>query len=434
MIKAGIKRKEITPPEGLELAGYPHYPRNNEGAHDPLYATCMYISDGIEEIAMISLDLLYFSKQYVKAAREKAEQLCGIKKKNIMISSTHTHSGPWAHGGRVSKEYIESVISTIAELICDAKKDVFDAEFTSGVTMCGAESGVGGNRRVKGGPHDPLVGVLAVRDLENKIRGVFVNYALHPTFIHEWSNVCTADFPCYLKKQVEETEKDAIAAFTQGTEGNQSSRYYRQGESYGEAERVGRTLGKAALEVLKNAVWVNEVNIKVERDEIPVDIRCFGTEEELREKVAHDREIYEELYKKFGKSENRDEYCLWQNANLKLLGSENQLNYVVAQNNGVRIPMLEDEVPAEVQVFMLNDTCVVGLQGEIFVEYGLFIKAMAGVRTTIINGVTNGALPGYMYTPEALVTGGYETDTSMIDEKFGMKYVNFAIETINKVK
>jgi len=43
MLKAGMSRVDITPPQGLELAGYPHYPRNNTGAHDPLYAACMYL-------------------------------------------------------------------------------------------------------------------------------------------------------------------------------------------------------------------------------------------------------------------------------------------------------------------------------------------------------------------------------------------------------
>ncbi len=433
-MKAGIKRADITPPKGLSLAGFPHYDRNNEGAHDPLYATCLYLTDGKEEIAMVSLDLLYFSKVYVKKARECAAALSGMDPKHIMISATHTHSGPWAHDDNASQPYIDGVISTIAALIADAKENAFPAEFTSGVKVCGAEEGVGGNRRIKGGPHDPLVSVLAIRDTDRKVRGVFVNYALHPTFIHEWSNVCTADFPCYIRMQVEELEKNAICAFTQGTEGNQSSRYYRQGESYDEAERVGRTLGRAAHAVLGEAAWSRDLTIKTESDEIPVDIRCFGTEEELQAQVARDRKVYEELYAKYGSSKKREEYCLWQNANLKLLGSENQLSYVEKQNRGIRIPRLEDEVPAEVQVFRLNDTLVVGLQGEIFVEYGLFIKAMAGMKTVIINGVTNGALPGYMYTPEALVTGGYETDTSMLDKSFGKKYVDFALRIIDKVK
>lgn len=444
MFKAGMKRADITPPKGLGLVGYPHYERCNEGAHDPLYATCMYLEQDGEGTILVTLDLLFFSKLHVKEVRKRAEEKCGIKGHNIMISCSHTHSGPSASGSldresleagiKQPKEYVEFLITTITDTIVKAKEEAFEAQFTYGTAICGAESGVGGNRRLPGGPHDPLVSVIAVRDLDKKVRGMMVNYTLHPTFIHEWSNVCTADYPCYLKLQLEEMEPGAIVGFAQGTSGNQSSRYYRQGESYDEAERVGRTLGKAAHTVLDKAQWMDEVLIKTASEEIEVDVRDFGTEEYLRAQVEHNKAVYEELYAKYGDSENRDEYYLWQNANLKLLGSENQLGYVLLQKKGVRIDLLEEEVPAEVQVIRLNDLLVIGLQGEVFVEYGLFLKAMAGFGTVIVNELANGVLPGYMYTPESLVTGGYETDASMIGEGFGEKLIFKALQVIKKVK
>ncbi|MCR4692831.1 MAG: hypothetical protein K5664_03025, partial [Firmicutes bacterium] len=291
MLNACMKRIEITPPKGLELAGYPHYPRYNEGAHDPLYAACMYLeNDGIETV-MVTLDLLFFSKQHAKAVREKVNSLSKIPKSSIMISCSHTHSAPWAAGrldiesleaGKEQpKEYVKELIDKIANLIVDAKNDAYPAKFTSGTAICGQESGIGGNRRIKGGPHDPLVSVMAIKDETEKLRGMLVNYTLHPTFIHEWSNVCTADYPCYLKKEIEETKEGVIVGFSQGTSGNQSSRYYREGESYDEAERVGRTLGKAALSVLENAKWTDELPIKIATDSIEYELRDFGTEEEL---------------------------------------------------------------------------------------------------------------------------------------------------------
>ena len=444
MLKAGIKRVDITPPEGLELAGYPHYPRNNEGAHDPLYATCMYIANEKTEIAMITLDLLFFSKKHAARVRRIVEDKCGIPSKNIMISCSHTHSGPWASGrldiesleaGKEQpKEYVETLIEKIADIILDAKADSFTASFASGTEICGAESGIGGNRRIRGGPHDPLVSVMAIKDESETVRGIFVNYTLHPTFIHEWSNVCTADYPCYLKIQLEEMFSGAIVGFSQGTSGNQSSRYYRQGESYDEAERVGRTLGKAASKVIEKAQWKTELEIKTESAEVEIEVRDFGTEEELTLQVEHDEKIYKELYAKYGNSTNREEYYLWQNANLKLLGSEDQLGYVKMRKKGIKVELLEDEVPAEVQIIRLGDTCVVGLQGEVFVEYGIYIKAMAGFKTVIINELSNGVLPGYLYTPQSLVTGGYETDTSMLGEEFGKNYINKALEIIEKVR
>ncbi|MCR4718537.1 MAG: hypothetical protein K5768_02790 [Firmicutes bacterium] len=444
MLNACMKRIEITPPKGLELAGYPHYPRYNEGAHDPLYAACMYLeNDGVEAV-MVTLDLLFFSKQHAKAVREKVNSLCKIPKSSIMISCSHTHSAPWAAGrldiesleaGKEQpKEYVKELIDKIANLIVDAKNDAYPAKFTSGTAICGQESGIGGNRRIKGGPHDPLVSVMAIKDEAEKLRGMLVNYTLHPTFIHEWSNSCTADYPCYLKKEIEETKEGVLVGFSQGTSGNQSSRYYREGESYDEAERVGRTLGKAALSVLENAKWTDELPIKIATDSIEYELRDFGTEEELIKQVEHDKAVYEDLYAKYGKSENREEYYLWQNANLKCLGSEDQLGYIRLRKKGIKIELLEDENPCEIQVMNLGGTCVIGIQGEIFVEYGLYLKAMAGFGTVIVNELSNGVAPGYLYTPESLVTGGYETDTSMIAEGFGRKLISKVLETIDKVR
>ncbi len=445
MLKAGMTRVDITPPQGLELEGYPHYARNNTGAHDPLYAACMYVSNGEKEVVFVTLDLLFFSKKYTAEVRNRVNARCGIDPKNIMISCSHTHSGPCASGfidvesietGRKQPmEYIESIMAKITDAIVEAKEKAFDALFACNTAVCGAESGVGGNRRIPGGPHDPLVSVMAIKEkATDKVRGAMINYTLHPTFIHEWSNVCTADYPCYLKMQFEEIYPDALTGFAQGCSGNQSSRYYRQGESYDEAERVGRILGKAAVKAVENAVWLDDMVMNVAVSSIEVDIRNFGTEEEVAARMAEDEANYKELYAKYGKSEKREEYYLWQNANLKLLGSQNQLGYVRLLNKGIKIEMLEEEVPAEIQIIRLGDVCVVGLQGELFVEYGLYIKGMAGFKTVIVNELSNGKLPGYLYTPESLVTGGYETDTSLIGEKFGRKLINKTLETIELVK
>ena len=444
MLKAGIKRVEITPPLGLGLEGYPHYPRHNTGAHDPLHATCMYLADGGAQVALVTLDLVAVSKKYVAEIRRRLFDKCGIAAKDIMISASHTHSGPCAAdldniedietGKAPDPDYVEFLISTVVNAVADAKASAFDAYFGTGIAICGAECGVGGNRRMPGGPHDPIVSVLAVKDMADTVRGVMVNYTLHPTFIHEWSNVCTADYPAYVKVQLEEEYTSCVTGFSQGCSGNQSSRYYRQGESFDEAERVGRAIGKAAISVVESIAWTNELTIKTASTEVEVKLRNFGTEEELEAQVAIDKARYEELYAKYGSSENRDEYLLWQNANLKMLGSENQLGYGGFISKGRDTDGLLGELPAEVHIVRLGDTCVVGVQGEVFVEYGLYIKAMAGFGTVIINELTNGNMPGYLYTPESLTYGGYETDTSMLDISYGKKLVDTVLDTVELIK
>jgi len=211
------------------------------------------------------------------------------------------------------------------------------------------------------------------------------------------------------------------------------SEKHAERESFEEAERVGRILGKAAYTVIETAKWKSDIKIRTASSSVEVLIRDFGAEEELAIEAARDKAVYEELYEKYGNSNNREEYCLWQNANLKHLGSEYRLGFVQLQKKGLRIDPLYDEIPAEVQVFLLGDTCVVGVQGEVFVEYALYVKAMAGYGTVIFNELTNGDLPGYLYTPESLVTGGYETDTSLLDVRFGKLLVDGILDTIDKI-
>ncbi len=444
MLYAGAAAREISPNKGEELGGYPHYPRNNTGVHDPLFATCMYLRSGDTEVAMVTLDLLFFSKQHAAEVRRRLAEACGIEGSHVMITCSHTHSGPWASGRldiesleagkKQNPEYVEYLISQIVDAVRASKAGAVPAQYAGCLGMCGAESGVGGNRRIPGGPHDPLVSVQAVRDLSGKLLGILVNYTLHPTFIHEWSTVVTADYPCYLRMELKEHAPGAAVGFAQGASGNQSSRYYRRGESYDEAERVGRTLGKAAWAALEKAQWKDDLDIRVADGELPLELRSFGSEEELEKRVAEDTARYQELYARYGKSENRDEYYLWQNANLKMLGSEDQLGYVRMLKKGIRIELMEDEQPVEIQVFRLGDVCVVGCQGEVFVEYALYIKAVAGFGMVVFNELSNGCLPGYLYTPESLVTGGYETDTSMLGTQFGRHMVEKALEIIEKVK
>lgn len=444
MLQAGTALADISPKLGEELGGYPHYPRNSTGIHDPLYAACLYIDNGIMEVAIVTLDLLFFSKKHVADVRRRVEGICGIPGKNIMISTSHTHSGPWASGRldiesleagkQQNPEYITFLNDQIVKTILSAKENSFEAEIATGVSVCGAESGVGGNRRFPGGPYDPLVSVITVRDKAGDIRSVFVNYTLHPTFIHEWSTVVTADYPCYMRLQISEMFPKAVFGFAQGASGNQSSRYYRKSEDYDEAERVGRLLGKAACQVVENAGWKNSIDIHVASREMELELRDFGSEEELRQRLADATAHYKELYDAYGDSTNREEYYLWQNANLVVLGLEDQLGYVIMRNKGIRIELCDDENPVEIQVIRLGDTCIVGVPGEVFVEYALYVKAMAGYPIVIFNELANGCLPGYLYTPEAFKFGGYETDTSMLGPKFGRHMVDQVLDTIEEVR
>jgi Neutral/alkaline non-lysosomal ceramidase. len=434
---AGIFQSDITPPKGVKLAGYPHFPRENTGAHDPLFATAVYLCDGICELAIVTLDILFFSKKYTAKVRRRVNKLCGLPEHNLLICCSHTHSGPWAAGnpeleaatGRdeyIDGDYLKSLLDTITDAVIKAKSSAFPAEVGLGLGLCGAERGVGGNRRVRGGIADPSVNVLAVRDMSGSLRAAIVNYALHPTFLHEDSSLVSSDYPCYVRFELARLFPGAVIGFAQGTSGDQSSRYFRRGQSYDEAERVGRELGAAASDVIKSMKFNREPVLKCAWSEIPLQLRVYAPIPELEEKVRLRTAEYMRL-----KTENAS-YLEVQNANLRMLGAEDMLGYAICIRDGIKIELRDDENPAEIAAYRIGDSIITGIPGEVFVEYGLKIKAGSPVRTFVFE-LANGCLPGYCINADAIAEEGYEAGNSMLAPGFGDRIADTALELISEI-
>ena len=112
-------------------------------------------------------------------------------------------------------------------------------------------------------------------------------------------------------------------------------------------------------------------------------------------------------------------YIEKQNANVKLLGAEDILGYIEMIEKEKKIELLEDEKPVEIQVINSDYWSIAAFPGEMFVEFGLKIKSEIENKDVFVAAVSNGCLPGYVYTKESLKAGGYETDTSMLAEDMG---------------
>ena len=432
-IKAGIQVRDISPKEGLPLGGYPHYPRYNTGVHDPLYAGCLYFSDGENEIAIAAMDLLFFSKKYVAQVRDRINKECAIPQDAIMISCAHTHSGPWAAGGiddetlydNEDMEYVNGLMDKLVDGICKAKQGAFEAKVAVTKGYCGPEQGIGGNRRDPKGPADTDVCTIAIKDMDDVVRGIYVNYALHPTVIHEDSTLVTADFPGYTRMYLKEAYPQAGLCYAQGASGNQSTRYFRQGQDFNEAKRIGDEIGKAARKAIEEAVFETEMKVGAVCAELPIKTRKVAPFEELKADVEKYKKIYEEL-----KAANAP-YLEVQNANLKNLGAEDILGLATAYEKG-ELRLYNEENPAQIQVLALGDNRIVGMPGEVFVDFALDIKKRSPYKNTFVTTLANGCLPGYVCTKESYALGGYETGASLLDPNFGYEVVDKALELLGK--
>ncbi|MCD6284791.1 MAG: hypothetical protein J7M39_02615, partial [Anaerolineae bacterium] len=116
-------------------------------------------------------------------------------------------------------------------------------------------------------------------------------------------------------------------------------------------------------------------------------------------------------------------------AECAVFGAEGTLALAQAEARGELDARLRDYRSAEVQALQISDVCLIGLQGECFVEYALEIKRRA-VRRTFVVSLVNGELQGYIVTPEAAAAGGYEATNAVFAPESGRTLVNAAVELV----
>src|SRR3954469_6676282 len=93
---AGAATADISPQKSIFLAGYPNVPRYSTGIHDPLLSSALCLQAGTTRVLLISNDIIYLSKPSVARLRQGISHATGghIQPGNILISASHTHSGP----------------------------------------------------------------------------------------------------------------------------------------------------------------------------------------------------------------------------------------------------------------------------------------------------------------------------------------------------
>lgn len=129
-MRAGFGKREITPPMGVELAGYGYYlGRCAESVRDPLYVRAVLLEAEKDRALIISCDLLGLSKAVCEAVFAHAATL-GILPEQVLLVSVHTHTGPaikYHEGcGYVEESYVSTLAPVISRAVDDALEDLED--------------------------------------------------------------------------------------------------------------------------------------------------------------------------------------------------------------------------------------------------------------------------------------------------------------------
>ncbi|MCK4401236.1 neutral/alkaline non-lysosomal ceramidase N-terminal domain-containing protein [bacterium] len=432
----GAAIKDITPERSLFLYGYPYVKRMSKGVHDPLYASALVLDNGKDAIVFCAADIIFITKEITAGVRKIVKDKIDVPVENIMISASHTHSGPMTKNvifadpviPPVDREFITDFINQIAKIIIEAYNNRIEAEIA--VTMADG-TGVGGNRIDKTGTVDPEVPVIAVRRADNKkLYVVSTVYCMHPTVIHEDSKLYSADFPGYTREYLSgKFGKEFIYLYQTGPEGNQSPRHFISGTNFDEAKRLGYLLGEriynAIIGVEENRFKKN-VKLKAMSSFIDLPKRDFMSVEDAEKSSREADEEYKRLKKEGADPrEVRTVECA-------RFGYNEAVTLTKAAHSGKLENVYREILPAEITVFLVDETVFVSLPGEIFVEYSLWIKEMSPKKAYVLC-LTNGELEAYIITKEILKQGGYEAAISLFLSDAGEKLVDESIKLIESL-
>ena len=410
MIRAGFCKAPITPPIGVYLAGFSARTGPSEGILDELYARCVAVAMGDEPVAVIaSLDLLEVDEGLVKRIRRAVAHRAPVDEQNVVVSATHTHSGP--HPG-FSPWYVEYLVESVAGCVACAYRRLEDVEKAVFARSLAPEL-VYNRRDPRRGVIDPEVAVLTLVRRSGSLR--VVSFAAHPVVLGPRSALISADYPGALLRSLEEAGHGTPGVFLTGCAGNinpltPSTRlddpYDRSGGTPEEVEWYGRAL---ALEVLKaEGVWAAEPSIS--------EPRMLCREVRLRTRAEEWAAFMEE---------QRD----------ALANAPPHLRWLADQVLRAHERVSQGYVEARVCVLVLGEAGLVFLPSEPFVELQLAIKKQAPLRHLVVAGYTNSYI-GYLPTQEELTRGGYEASIpfSVIEPRESERLVDLALELLSEVR
>ena len=433
-LKAGAAAVEITPKDSQFLCGYPHVERYSTGVHDPLTSSALYLNEGKMEVLFIANDIVFVSKDIIKSARKRIAQAVGIETNHIMITATHTHSGPltselteWKADGVIpspDEKYLKLLEDGIVNSGIEACKNVQPAQV--GLALADG-TGVGTNRHDPSGPADPQVPVLIVKSADDKTNiACMLVFSMHPTVLHEDSKLVSADFPGMTKQYLTENVlgKDCPIVYHMGPAGNQSPRHITRANTFEEAQRLGYILGRAIEKVIPQISYTKYVSLSCMQEFIDLKMRSLPDATVAQEKLDMANEKYQHLQKIIAPSQEI------RTAECDVFGAEGILQLTKIAVEGRLEAQFAASMPYEIQIIKVGPWIFVGWQGELFVEYSLAVKAKVDNLFSI--SMANSVTPGYIVTEKSFDEGGYEAAGTLLPPETGQVIVDRTLQMLKQ--
>jgi hypothetical protein len=396
---AGAAKIVITPPVGIDMTGFGMRTGPADSINDDLRAAALYLESN-EQVMIMTCDLIGLDDASVAEIREGIAAQTGIPAANIMIGCSHTHSGPATPCivslGKMDWDYftvLKRNLIGLGRMAYDQRQPCTLGHLREPVSVGINRRTVQAGKMVIGrndaGVTAPWVDVIAVDTIDEKPLVRYFVHAAHAVTLRGQS--FSADWPGYAQRIVESIYGDGcIAMFGQGCCGNINSDPVGTIEI---AEAQGRVMAGAVVKAAEYCTKQPEVTLAAASEVL--QLPCFDppSVEEAQAQVEALRERLTEPNLSYGIKMMYEGDLEWAERILQL-----------ARDGAAGLTR-----SAEVQAIRIGDFGLVGLPGEVFVEYALNIDAHAGYAETATMAYTNGNI-GYVPTAAAYPEGGYEVE------------------------
>jgi hypothetical protein len=449
----GWASRDVTPTRPNALRGQ-FYTRISEGADDPITVTAMAIEsasvDGPPmQAIMISCDRAGTPAAIVARVHEAlGEKLNDFDPKMLVMNATHTHSAPTLDEGlyppqddsvQTPTEYADEFVAWCVEAAAEA----WAGRRTAGLSRAYGHAVVGHNRRacyegnvarMYGKTDDPAfrgiegyedhgLNVLLTWDAEQKLTGMVVNIAC-PSQVSEHSLTVTADYWHETREELRRRFGADLRILPQcSAAGDQSPHLMlrkdleesmRRRRGLTERQEIARRIANAVGDVLDGvrADIHTELSLAHVVETVDLPARLVTDEEHTKahaERVRLEADTETEMSRKF-----------------RLL---NRARQVIA-----RYESQQPHHPVEVHVLRLGDVAIATNPFELYLDFGLRIKARSKALQTFLVQLAC-ACDGYVPTQKAVDGGSYgaEVASNKVGPDGGQVLVERTVEMIDRL-
>ncbi len=446
-LRAGAAAVDITPTQ---------FPMNMPGgfsanmaekAHDPFHSRALVFDNGETSLAMVVVDNLGAGPDVLNAAKVLAAAKTGMSVDKMLISSTHTHSGPSLNtrseaAAAYYKQFVEGVAGSIIQAHAALKPaaigaaahplpdEVFNRRWylkpgKMPLNPFGRLDTVKMNPGTSpdvidrpAGPTDPDITILSVQDLKRKPIALFANYSLHYVGGAPGGQMSADYFGEFARLMPSRIRGDEnfVAMMSNGTSGDINNIPFGVIRPPREPFEQIRIVAQKATDT----AWL--AHRKIEKHQADTRLGMVQREITLKYRRPSSQDVAEAKAVLAVKDKDAIE-------KLPRLAQ----NYARSVVNAAERP--EETLTVKIQAIRIGDFAVCAIPFETFVEIGLDLKKRSSFPQTMVIGLANGR-HGYLPTLEQHKLGGYETwlGTNQVQEDTSVILTNNLLEMLAELK